>query len=392
MVLLQASRPILRPVRGWALHFSTAVRCALIGVGRRTLKDYVPALTGLSPRVSLVATCDVDPTAETRLVDELRKLGSFERPRFFTDHRSLLDEVRPDLAIVVTPHHTHNEVSKDLISQGIPFIKEKPFALSLPQAYELADAIGGRDGHMRLCVQRRYHPLYARARAALKEIGEVRHFDAGYQLSTDAYQVGWRATTETSGGGAIIDMGYHIIDLLHWFFGMPSLVYASAAPKLIPGAAYDIEETVLSNFSYDSGVTGTLRLSLCEATKDELIRIYGTGGHIRLTKNTFERYDRSNNLVEELVGERSWDSATGLLLDVLDNFSRPEVVQREVSDGVQVTATIESLYLSIAQRTSMKPMHEEINGVYCGAGHPRGKTSAGHDRGVPLAEAAAGMV
>ncbi|MGW8659158.1 Gfo/Idh/MocA family protein [Streptomyces diastaticus] len=368
------------------------LRCALIGVGRRTLKDYVPALVELSSRLEIVAACDVDPDAEARLASELARCASTSTPLFFTDRETLLDEVEVDLAIVVTPHHTHNDVARDLLVRKIPFVKEKPFALSLPQAYELADAIEKRDGHMRLCVQRRYHPLYARARAALQEIGEIRHFDAIYQLSTDAYQTGWRANLETSGGGAIIDMGYHIIDLLHWFFGMPSLVYASVAPKLIPKASYDIEETVLANLSYPNGITGTLRLSLCEASKEELIRVHGAGGYVKLTRDSFKRYNRSNEMVEQIAGERSWDSASGLLVDLLDKFSDRDVVEREVSDGIQITATIESLYRSIAQQASERPLHEETCGVCFDPGHQGGSACAGPDHGVPVAEAASRVV
>ncbi|MCP9211494.1 Gfo/Idh/MocA family protein [Streptomyces sp. NEAU-Y11] len=364
----------------------------MIGIGGRTLKDYVPALVGLFPQIEIIAACDVDAAAEDRLAYELKKLGSTSRPRFFRDHKALLDEVQPDIAIVVTPHHTHVDVSKDLFQRGIPFIKEKPFALSLPQAYELADAVEKHDGHMRICVQRRYNPLYVRAKAALQEIGEVRHFDAVYQLSTDAYQAGWRAQSATSGGGAIIDMGYHIIDLLHWFFGMPSLVYASAAPKLIPSAAYDIEETVLSNLSYENGVTGTLRLSLCEASKEELIRIHGADGHIRLTKNSFERFDRSNTLVERVDGDRAVDSTSVLLVDVLDNLSNREVTRREVIDGVQITTTIESLYQSISQKSSVKTLNERTSDLCVEAGDRRRAAHSGSGNSVPLAEAATGVV
>ncbi|WP_265736812.1 Gfo/Idh/MocA family protein [Actinacidiphila yeochonensis] len=382
-----------KPIEGVdPLQGSSVTRCAVFGVGRRTLKDYVPALVASGRRVDLVAACDVEPAAEKRLVDELERLGSGARPLFFTDHVALLDSVCPDLAIVVTPHHTHDDIVKELFRRGVPVLKEKPFALSSARARELTEAVEEYDGHLRLCVQRRYHPLYLRARAALAEIGGLRHFDAVYQLSTDAYQAGWRASLDTSGGGAVIDMGYHIIDLLHWFFGMPSLVYASAAPKLVPTASYDIEETVLANLSYSDGVTGTLRLSLCEASKEELIRVYGTAGYIRLTRDSFERFDRSNNLVERVAADHSWNSAAGVLADTLDNLTDPEVTRREIADGVRVTATIDALYRSIAQQTSVKPLHGENSGECFGSGRRRGTAGTGSDDGVSVAEAAIGMV
>jgi predicted dehydrogenase len=368
------------------------IRCAVIGVGRRTVDDYVPALSGLSSRIELVAACDVDPSAEALLTQALARNGHAGRPRFFPDHLSLLDAVDPGLVIVATPHHTHHEITLELCRRGIPVLKEKPFALSAAQAQSLAAAVRRHDGHLRLCVQRRHHPLYLRAKDVLGRIGAIRHFDATYQLSTDAYRTGWRADAKTSGGGAIIDMGYHIIDLLHWFFGMPSLVYASAAPKLIPDAAYDIEETTLSTLTYSNGVTGVLRLSLCESRKSELIRVYGSGGHIELTRDRLERFDRSHRLVERVSGERSWDSASAVLVNTLDHLFDPDVTERELQDGVRITATIEALYRSISRQTSVRPLHEETQDACFGSGHRRGTAGAEPADGVSMAEAAIGMV
>jgi predicted dehydrogenase len=366
------------------------LRCVLIGVGRRSLDDYVPALAELADQIELAAACDVDVTAEARLAATLADLGYRATPAFYSRYESAIDEIAPDLAVVATPHHTHLEVARSLIARGIPFLKEKPFALSLPQAYELTDLLHENAGHMRLAVQRRYHPLYICARTMLPRIGAARHYDATYQLHTDGYRAGWRAHTATAGGGAIIDMGYHLLDLLHWFFGPPSLVYATAAPKLVPAAAYDIEETVLSTLTYDSGLTGTLRLSLCEASKEELVRVHGTAGHLRLTRRSLELFDRSDNLLERMTAESAWSSAAGVLTATIADLADPAVARREVLDGVAITATIEALYRSIAQQTSVKLVTpKDIRNARFGPRYRRRLARARPEHDVPMAEAAA---
>ncbi|TDC85512.1 Gfo/Idh/MocA family oxidoreductase [Micromonospora sp. KC606] len=373
------------------LSSSPRLRCILIGVGRRALEDYVPALVDLSETIDFVAACDVDPTAEARLAAVLGRRAE-ARPLFFTDRTAALDATRPDLAVIATPHHTHLEVAKNLILRGVPLLKEKPFAISLTEAHELAHLVWQHDGHVRLCVQRRYHPLYLHAKEALAELGQIRHFDASYQLNANAYHDGWRASPETAGGGAIIDMGYHIVDLLHWFFGVPSVVYATTAPKLVPTASYTIEETVLANVRYDNGTTGTLRLSLCEAAKEETIRVYGTKGHITLRRDLFERYDRSNNRVENLIGDSSWASTTDVLVDTVARLRDSTVVTQEVTAAVDITAVIESLYHSIAQQAPVKPMRQETCSDCYNA--RRGWRSSGSrpTDGVSLAQASPGLV
>ncbi|WP_165944188.1 Gfo/Idh/MocA family oxidoreductase [Micromonospora sp. KC213] len=373
------------------LSSSPKVRCILVGIGRRALEDYVPALVDLSENIEFVAACDVDPMAQGRLAEELGKHGR-ACPPFFTDRTAALDASHPDLAVVATPHHTHFEVTKDLVLRGIPVLKEKPFAISLAEAHELAHLIWQRDGHVRICVQRRYHPLYLHAKQALAALGQIRHFDASYQLNADAYQDGWRASPETAGGGAIIDMGYHIVDLLHWFFGVPSVVYATTAPKLIPTAGYTIEETVLANLTYDTGTTGTFRLSLCEAAKEEAIRVYGTKGHITLRRDLFERFDRSNNRVEHLTGDRGWASAADVLVDTVARLQDRAVVAQELAAAVDITATIESLYHSIAQQAPVKPMCQEMCSVCYNARLGWRDSGSRPADGVSLAQASTGLV
>ncbi|GAA0732752.1 Gfo/Idh/MocA family oxidoreductase [Dactylosporangium roseum] len=367
------------------------LRCLLIGVGRRALDDYVPALAELAPRVEFVAACDVDRSAEERLNEKLSTVQQIVAPRFFTDRAAAMDETSPNFAIVATPHHTHLDVARDLILRGIPFLKEKPFAISLPQAHELAHLLRQEDSFMRLCVQRRYHPLYAYAKSALAQIGDVRHFEAIYQLNADGYRDGWRAHPNTSGGGAIIDMGYHMIDVLQWFFGPPSLAYATTAPKLIPSASYDVEETVLANLTYRNGTTGTLRLSLCEATKEEKIRIYGAEGHIELTRQYLRRYDRSNNLTEEVDGDGDWATPAEVVLDTLAKLSDRDVVAQEVADGLDIISAIDALYRSIVQQAPVKPTDRETCSACYDPSHRRRDSRADQQYRVLLAEAATRM-
>ncbi|MFI7544706.1 Gfo/Idh/MocA family protein [Actinoplanes sp. NPDC049599] len=338
------------------------MRAVLIGLGQRALGDYVPALAALSEEVELVGVCDVDPAANQRFLAALKNYPSLPVPEYFTDRRHALDAQRPDLAIVATPHNTHLDIARDLLERKIAILKEKPFAISIEQAGELARVIETYDGHLRLCVQRRHHPLYIHARQSLASIGTLRHFDAAYQLNAEAYRQGWRAQSETSGGGAIIDMGYHLIDLLYWYFGMPSTVYATSAPKLIPTAEYDIEETVLANLTYPGGATGILRLSLCEARKDEWLAVSGSAGQILLTKKSLERYDRADVLVEQEKGEPDGASALNVLRSMIAELSNPDIVRQEVANGLGSTAIIDALYRSISTAVPVGPVRPK---EYC---------------------------
>ncbi len=49
-------------------------------------------------------------------------------------------------------------------------------------------------------------------------------------------------------------MGYHLIDLLIWYLGLPDRVLADTSTAAVPGAGYDAEDTALVHLAYDSGL------------------------------------------------------------------------------------------------------------------------------------------
>jgi predicted dehydrogenase len=326
----------------------SGVRCLLVGLGNHAVQDHLPALSLPSAGISLVGVCDTDPGKEY-LLNTCVAAGEGGQPvRFYTSLDVALDELRPTLAIVTTPHNTHLPIAYSLASRGIPFLKEKPFAIDLFQAYELMALVERFSANMRLCVQRRFHPLYMHGKRALTHIGQPRHFSTVYQLNASGYRSGWRSRVETAGGGAVVDMGYHIIDLLVWYFGLPTEIYASAAPKRYPENDYTIEETVLATLRYHNGCVGHMTFSLCESRKSEEIQVYGTRGYYILRREQFRRFDETGRTVEILVRKPAWASAyNGILADMIKNLHDRAVIVREITQGLKVMTVIDAIYRSI---------------------------------------------
>lgn len=334
-----------------ALH-----RCVLIGLGRRALDDHLPALYPRVHSIELVGVCDANPGRASVLHEYVQEKAPDEQPRFYTNLQEMLDREQPNLAIISTPHHTHLHIAEELLKRKIPFLKEKPFAINLDEAKQLVSMIEHYSGHMRLCVQRRYHPLYVYGKKAILHLGPIRHFMARYQLNADAYYFGWRSRTETAGGGCVIDMGYHLIDLLYWYFGVPSQVFSVAAPQKDERMEISVEETTLTSFSYENGTVGSLFLSLCEPDKYEEMRVYGQHGYIKLDRSCLKRLDTKDTVIESLSREPAWPSAvTDVLFEVVNNLSNPDVVRQECRSGMEIMCIIESMYRSMGAKTPVNP-------------------------------------
>ena len=335
------------------------IRCGLVGLGRRAFDDHLPALLPPVQPLELVAVQDACANREP-LVSEFATGRGCKVPKFYTDLDQMLRQESLDFVVVATPHHTHLGIARQLLEAGVPFLKEKPFALNLKEANELVGLIERHQGHMRLCVQRHFHPLYVYGRKALRHIGHLRHFNAWYQLNANSYDEGWRANPAASGGGCVIDMGYHLIDLLCWYFGVPSSVYSAVAPNKIElpisNAITTVEETTVTMLEYEDGLVGHLLLSLCEPDKSEGLRVDGGHGYIQLDRANLKRFDRAGTLIESLTREPAWPSAvTDVLFDVVASLNDPDVVREECRAGLEIMSVIEAIYLSMRCRRPVNP-------------------------------------
>ena len=328
-----------------------------MGLGRRATEDYVPALAQAHPTVELVAVCDSDPSREGPALDAYQELlPDNPRPRFHQSAEDALAHEDLDFAIIVTPHHTHLSLARLFLENGLAVLKEKPFAVNVAEARALFETVERTGGNLRLCVQRQLHPLYFEGRRSLAYIGQIRHFTARYQLSVPPYSRDWRADPSAAGGGALIDMGYRLVDLLHWYFGVPTHVHAAAPLNLDPRLDRQVEQTIIGTWCYSDGTVGTIFISNCEPNKEEYVNIAGTHGFITLTRDALRRFDPKNEQVSLLTQEPAWPSTVGPTLhDFIENLSDPASVRRECVRGVEVTQIIDSTYRSMAEHRTIEP-------------------------------------
>ncbi|MER5639213.1 Gfo/Idh/MocA family oxidoreductase [Kitasatospora sp. NPDC002227] len=299
-------------------------RAAIIGLGHQAIEDHLPGLAG-SSRAELVAICDSDADLL------LSRKATLDVPAF-TSVPDLLATTEPDFVVVAVPHHAGRQIIQECAARGVHVLKEKPFATSPEEARELAQIC--RDGQIELMVtlQRRFNPIYSSVVGFLDQIGTPFLVDGQYTFHTDTPGAGWRGSIEQAGGGCIIDMGYHLVDLLLWYFGMPSKIIADYSTSAVPDAGYDAEDTALIQLAYDTGLYGSLLLSRWMAPKSERLHVVGTRGSVLLTKGSVQRLDLDGSVLEELTRPHAPATAATALIDhfcrVLDgertNLSGPD--------------------------------------------------------------------
>lgn len=206
------------------------IRVALIGAGQRSV-SHMTALSQME-EVEIAALVDLDPAraqaAQARANDR-RPPGS--RPiqaAIFTDYRAMLDAVTPDCLYLCLPPFAHGQIDHDLIDYGRPMLIEKPIALDMGLAREIAAHIREQGIVNAVGYQKRYSPAVQHAVERLHgvDIGMV----ISIRLSGLPGQPWWRVQAQS--GGMLTEQHTHAVDLMRYLCGEIEHVYAVGGIQL----------------------------------------------------------------------------------------------------------------------------------------------------------------
>lgn len=182
------------------------------------LKVHVPAYRLLAPLgVRVVALWGRD---RARLEQAAQANGV---PRAYTDWRQLVEDPDVDLVSVATPPAAHYEVALASLQAGKAVLCEKPLALNVAQAAELAAAAeaGGRPTAVNFSY--RFVPAFQAARELLAQqaIGRVLRVEVDWRVESrlDATSPWTWKDSADEGGGALAAYGVHALDYVEWLAG-----------------------------------------------------------------------------------------------------------------------------------------------------------------------------
>ncbi|MEI8328160.1 MAG: Gfo/Idh/MocA family oxidoreductase [Candidatus Taylorbacteria bacterium] len=280
------------------------LKIGVVGLGHQSIEDHIPAIKA-SKEVKLVGVVEVDK-------DKLNKFTSENiGVKGFTSLDDMVKEVKPDILVIAIPHNCHYEATIKAIEHKIHILKEKPLAVSLDQARMIRDKAIRNNVNISVTLQRRFNPIYSTFLQLIDKIGDPFYIDSKYTIYTDHPEDGWRGEKRLAGGGCILDMGYHMVDLLMWYFGLPDKVFAETSCNAKENIEYDAEDTAQIMFRYnDKDIWGSMLISRVIFPKQEYFNVYGTRGYIHLERGKIERFSSNGVLQEALARENSWPSAS----------------------------------------------------------------------------------
>ncbi|HXE81208.1 MAG TPA: Gfo/Idh/MocA family oxidoreductase [Vicinamibacterales bacterium] len=236
------------------------IKVALIGTGMVTLANHLPGVKRC-PGAALDALCDTDP----RVLAEAARASGISRT--WTDPMACIRESGADAVIIATPNRVHHPIAMAAIAAGMHVLCEKPLAMTVAQAREMAaaaDAAGVR--HMTAFTYR-FVPAIRYMKKLIDDgfVGQPWHFRAQRFQDWGRRFLGWRQMSAEAGTGEIGDMLSHRIDYAHLFVGPIARVVARTRRLLntrIDAAgrehSSDLEDWVGCIVDFENGATGVL--------------------------------------------------------------------------------------------------------------------------------------
>lgn len=186
-----------------------AVRTLLVGYGEMGRKHHLPLLLA-SERVSVVG---VVRAGGGGVAADVPVFNSLE---------DALGKLRPDLAVIATPHRFHYEQAIQCLEYGCHVLVEKPLALNFSEAEHVVRLAEEKGRLAVVGLQRRYEGFanVFRSLVAEDKLGELRliHGLFAHRFS-DADSPSWRRDPALAGAGIVDDSAFHLIDLLLYFAG-----------------------------------------------------------------------------------------------------------------------------------------------------------------------------
>ena len=310
--------------------------------------------------VTVTAICDLDMK---RLAEMQKK---HEVPKTYTDSDKMFKKEKFDAVVIATPNKFHAPLTLQAIDHGAHVLCEKPMAMSAKEAIDMQAAADSAKKTLMINMSFRYTP----AAYALKQ-----QIDAG--LLGDVYFArsvwhrrrglpgfgGWFGTKALSGGGPLIDLGVHRIDLALWFMGVPKPISVSASTYNPIGSrlaaeqnkTFDVEDLAAAFIRFDNGATLIAEASWAANIKErEMIKtqLYGTkAGAVHRNLNqgyefVAEAFCEENGYQVDKVYRNEFGSApnsTAHFIDCIINDKPPISSGR---DGIYMMKILDGVYES----------------------------------------------
>lgn len=319
-----------------------------------------------NPNVEIYALCDINEKNLAKRAEE------YKVSRTFTDYREMLALKELDAVSVCTWNSAHAECAIAALRAGKHVLCEKPMALNTAQAQEMEKAAKENGKLLMIGFVRRF----GNDCAVLKDFidsgsfGEIYYAKAQY-LRRKGCPGGWFGDKSRSGGGPLIDLGVHVIDLCRYLMGgpQPVSVYGATFNKLgdrrhVKDARgysstvvskddiFDVEDMATALIRFDNGAVLSVEASFSLNIEKDVgnIELFGTKAGCKLDPELTIFTDMNDYLANVKLAQSTALSFDGLFDNEINHFveciETGKPCRNPAQDGVTLMKILDGIYES----------------------------------------------
>jgi len=239
---------------------------------------------------NLVAVSDVSKKA-------LRAAKNAGVKKTYTDYEQLLADEEIDAVIVALPNHLHLQCASRAAEAKKHILLEKPIARSVAEAKEIVSVCRRNSVKLMIGYLVRFNPIFRGLKEEI-ESGCLGDIEGAYAINIGSGPFSERAEDNApvpvpewwfnktlTGGGVLIDLGCHMVNLLRWYFGEITDIRSQLSYRF----NMDFEDSATCLAKFSSGTTAVIRVGWFSKELLLKVELLGTAGH------TEGRFESKNN-------------------------------------------------------------------------------------------------
>jgi len=275
---------------------ASKIRWGVVGSGGIARRRTIPE--GILPahNAQLISVFDVHREANNEVA---RSFGAAEAVSMEDLLKSEIDAV-----YIASPAQNHRDQAIAALKSGKHVLCEKPLGIKVQEAEEMVDAGSKAGVLLGAAFMMRFQTQHREALNIIRQgrIGKPAYGRAQLSCWYPPIKGAWRQDPAVGGGGALIDMGGHCVDLLEMFFGKPVRVSCMIGNHVHD---YKSEDGAVATLLFENGAIATVDTFFCipDSSSKNVLELYGSTGSI-LAKNTIGQGE-AGEMVAFLEGSES---------------------------------------------------------------------------------------
>ena len=251
------------------------IKWGVIGCGGIADRRTLPGMM-LSDKVELVAVMDANEAVAQNCKEKYGAKYAFKN---YEDVLAL-DEI--DAVYIASPVFFHKEQAIAAARAKKHILLEKPVALTVTDAEEIKRECEANNVKISIGFLMRFHGYHQKIKEIIAEgkIGEVVSMRGQFTCWYPDIEGAWRQKKALSGGGALVDMGIHVIDLMHYLTGLRAVEVAAFNQTQTFSYEVDDSSNLIMKMNNGSVAYVDSNFNIPDAASVAKLEIYGTKGSI----------------------------------------------------------------------------------------------------------------